>query len=136
MKYVVVTGARGGMGKAVVDALKKEYFVFALDLSPAVENEETVLHLQADVTDEQSVAAAFEKVQEKTDEVFALLHFAVKLGRDDNGQTKFFVVGHAAQIGANFFQFVGTVPPVRFARFLFDQLDVIDNNNVGQVTAA
>ena len=75
MKYVVVTGARGGMGKAVVDALKKEYFVFALDLSPAVENEETVLHLQADITDEQSVAAAFEKVQEKTDEVFALLHF-------------------------------------------------------------
>ena len=77
MKYVVVTGARGGMGKAVVDALVKEnYFVFALDVSPVESESENVLHLQADITSEQSVVAAFEEVQKRTDEVFALLHFA------------------------------------------------------------
>ena len=77
MKYVVVTGARGGMGKAVVDALVKEnYFVFALDLSPIEPASENVLHLQVDITSEQSVAAAFEQIRKTTDELYALLHFA------------------------------------------------------------
>ena len=77
MKHVLVTGARGGMGKAVVGALKDSgYTVFALDISPAIEDEENVYHLQADITSEESVFAALEQVKTKTDELFAILHFA------------------------------------------------------------
>ena len=55
MKYVLVTGAYGGMGKATVQALKqKGYGVFAADKTIG-EEEENVYPLQVDVTDPQSV---------------------------------------------------------------------------------
>ena len=76
MKYVLVTGAGGGMGKAAVSALSKAgYFVFALDKKEC-EGGAGVLPLQTDITDGESVAAAFEKVKEKTDTLHAILHFA------------------------------------------------------------
>ncbi len=76
MKYVLVTGAYGGMGKATVQTLKKAgYFVFALDKRTGA-GEENVLPVQADVTDEASVRAAFELVRERTDELAAIVHFA------------------------------------------------------------
>ena len=76
MKYVLVTGAYGGMGKATVQTLKKAgYFVFALDKKTG-EGEENVLPVQADVTDEASVRAAFDLVRERTDELAAIVHFA------------------------------------------------------------
>ena len=46
MKYVLVTGGRGGMGKAVVDCLANAgYFVFALDKSEPFDDSENVRHL-------------------------------------------------------------------------------------------
>jgi NAD(P)-dependent dehydrogenase (short-subunit alcohol dehydrogenase family) len=64
------------MGKAVVQQLKQAgYFVFALDKKVG-EGEENVLPITVDVTDETSVQTAFSIVQEKTDELFAILHFA------------------------------------------------------------
>jgi NAD(P)-dependent dehydrogenase (short-subunit alcohol dehydrogenase family) len=76
MKYILVTGASGGMGKAVVSALTNAgYFVFALD-KKLCEGGERVFPLQADITDEASVRAAFETVKSKTDELYAVLHFA------------------------------------------------------------
>jgi NAD(P)-dependent dehydrogenase (short-subunit alcohol dehydrogenase family) len=76
MKYVLVTGAYGGMGKAVVQNLKEAgYFVFALD-KRVEEAEENVLPIQVDVTDEASIQTAFSLVKEKTEELFAILHFA------------------------------------------------------------
>ena len=76
MKYVLVTGAYGGMGKATVQALKEAgYFVFALD-KRTEEAWENVLPLQADLTDEESIKRAFEKVCSVTDELFAIVHFA------------------------------------------------------------
>ena len=76
MKYVLVTGAYGGMGKAVVQTLKEAgYFVFALDKRVG-EAEENVFPIQADVTDENSIQTAFSLVKERTDELFAILHFA------------------------------------------------------------
>ena len=76
MKYVVVTGAYGGMGRAVVKELKnKGYFVFALDLK-VEEQEQNVMPIEVDVTDEKSVKNAYEKVKTVTGELYAVLHFA------------------------------------------------------------
>lgn len=76
MKYVIVSGAYGGMGYKTVQALvKKGFGVFALDkkVKPAEEN---VFPIETDVSDEQSVKLAFEKVKNQTDEIFAIIHFA------------------------------------------------------------
>lgn len=76
MKYVLVTGAYGGMGKATVQALKqKGYGVFAADKTIG-EEEENVYPLQVDVTDPQSVQNAVDKVRAVTDTLFAIVHFA------------------------------------------------------------
>ena len=75
MKYILVTGAYGGMGRAVVKALSENgYFVIALDKNIG-EMSDNVMPIQADITDEDSVMAAFERVREVTDELFAILHF-------------------------------------------------------------
>ncbi len=76
MKYVLVTGAFGGMGKATVDLLAEAgYFVFALD-KKAGEAKENVLPIETDITDGESVRAAVSKVQAVTDELYAVVHFA------------------------------------------------------------
>ena len=76
MKYVLITGAYGGMGYKTVKALAEQGFtVFALDRKVG-EAEENVLPIQTDVTDMESIKAAFEKVKEVTDELFAVIHFA------------------------------------------------------------
>lgn len=76
MRYVLITGAYGGMGASAVRHFASCGFcVIALDkqIGEAAEN---VIPLQADVTDEQSVKAAFERVRELTDELYAIIHFA------------------------------------------------------------
>ena len=76
MKYVLVTGAYGGMGYATVQTLVQEGFtVFALDYKIR-EAEERVFPIQVDVTDINSVKGAFEQVRAVTDELFAVIHFA------------------------------------------------------------
>ncbi|MBR2441928.1 MAG: SDR family NAD(P)-dependent oxidoreductase [Clostridia bacterium] len=75
-RYVLVTGAYGGMGKQTVQRLKAQgYTVFALDKKVG-EAEENVLPIEADVTDINSVQSAFERVKQVTDELFAIVHFA------------------------------------------------------------
>ena len=76
MKYVIVTGAYGGMGASTVKMLKKcGYFVFAIDKSVG-EPEENVLPIKADLTNDSDVAAAIATVREHTNEIFAIVHFA------------------------------------------------------------
>ena len=76
MKYVLVTGAYGGMGYKTVQRLKAQgYTVFALD-KKVREAEENVLPIEADVTDIHSIRLAFEKVKAVTDSLFAIVHFA------------------------------------------------------------
>lgn len=76
MKYVLVTGACGGMGRSTVTALRKAgYGVFALDITECGA-EDGVIPIAADVTDEKAVLRAAEKVGEVTDELFAIVHFA------------------------------------------------------------
>ncbi len=76
MKYILITGASGGMGKAAAELLRQQgFFVFALDQT-AGETRENLLPLVADVTSEESVQAAFETVKTHTDRLYAVLHFA------------------------------------------------------------
>ena len=78
MKHVIVTGAFGGMGKAVVNKLVEEgFFVFALDRK--VCNDfygDNVLPIEVDLTDENSIVNAFNTVKNITDNVYAIMHFA------------------------------------------------------------
>ena len=75
-KYVLITGAGGGMGRAAAKLLAKQgYCVFALDRKSAAP-EENITPIEADVTSEESVAAAFEAVREQTEKLDAIVHFA------------------------------------------------------------
>lgn len=76
MKYILVTGAYGGMGQKTVDCLTKQGFcVFALDKTVG-DIRENVIPIQADLTDADSIQSAFEKVRAITDELYAVIHFA------------------------------------------------------------
>ena len=76
MKYILVTGARGGMGRKTVELMKEQGFgVFAVDKVPGIA-EENLIPITADITDEGSVKSAFEKVKIVTDELYAIIHFA------------------------------------------------------------
>ena len=76
MQAVLVTGARGGMGSAVVKLLQARGFrVFALDIA-ACEAGENVVPVVADITSEESLQNAFQQVKSQTDTLYAILHFA------------------------------------------------------------
>ncbi len=73
-KTVIVTGASGGIGKAVIEALLNNYEVFALDIKD-IKNQKAN-YLYCDVTNETSVNEAFNKIKEQTDEIYAIIHTA------------------------------------------------------------
>ena len=77
MKYVLVTGAFGGMGKATVELLRNEgYAVFALDKRIEGEASDSLIPIECDITDEKSIAKAFSKICQITHELQAIIHFA------------------------------------------------------------
>ena len=76
MKYALITGAYGGIGKANVAAFKAAgYFVFALD-KRVEEAEEGVLPIEYDATQPESIQTAFETVRQHTQRLDVILHFA------------------------------------------------------------
>ena len=76
MKYILITGAYGGMGYPTVKLLaSKGFTVFALD-KKVKEREENILPIEVDVTDAESIKRAFDQVKSVTDELFAIVHFA------------------------------------------------------------
>lgn len=76
MKYVLVTGAYGGMGSAACKMLAKNgYGVFALD-KKVKEQTDGIFPIEADVTDEESLKRAKTIISQTTKELFAVVHFA------------------------------------------------------------
>lgn len=76
MKYVIVTGAYGGMGYAAARALRdKGYFVFALDKNVR-EAEENIMPIEVDLTSADDIGKAYRTIREITDNVYAISHFA------------------------------------------------------------
>lgn len=75
-KYVIVTGAYGGMGKSVVaELVSRGFCVFALDKHVEAA-QDGVVPVRADITSEADVARAAEVVASITDEVYVVMHFA------------------------------------------------------------
>ena len=75
-KFVLITGANGGMGKAFTCLLlEKGYSVIGLDIVEGEEKENFCL-VKADLTDFSSVKNAFNRVREITDNLYAIVHFA------------------------------------------------------------
>ena len=75
MKYVLVTGAYGGMGiKTVEKLVENGCHVFALDRKIG-EAKEGITPVQADVTNEESLKNAMEQVQKITPTIDAIVHF-------------------------------------------------------------
>ena len=59
MKNVLITGACGGMGSAVVKLLSENgYRVFAIDKKLYDTNNENIISLSADLTDEKNIISA------------------------------------------------------------------------------
>ena len=76
MKSILITGAGGGMGKAAVALFTaRGYRVYALDRVKCAPRE-NVVPLQADVTDEKSVAAAYEVVCAAETQLCGIIHLA------------------------------------------------------------
>ena len=76
MKYVLVTGGYGGMGrKTCQELIKQGFVVFALDLK-VEEKQDNLIPLQVDITNEESIVNAFNDVKKITDNLFAIIHFA------------------------------------------------------------
>ena len=73
---VLITGAYGGMGFETAKALRDKGFrVFALDKKVGPD-EEGIIPITADITDEESVKEAFRTVCKMTERLFAVIHFA------------------------------------------------------------
>ena len=76
MKNVLVTGATGGMGKAICSMLnKKGYKVYGLDYKQG-ESYDNVKLYQCDVTNTESVKKAFDEVSAEAKELYAIIHTA------------------------------------------------------------
>ena len=75
MKYVLVTGAYGGMGSKFIKLLiDNGYKVIALDYKQG--DIDGALSIKTDITSEESVNSAFNQVKSITDNLFAIVHFA------------------------------------------------------------
>ena len=73
-KFVLLTGANGGIGKVTLEALIKEgYQVFSLDINDTnIENLDTYF-IKCDVSKREDIETAFNLVKEKTNSLCAII---------------------------------------------------------------
>jgi len=80
MKYVLITGAAGGLGISVTQELaKRGYKIFALDLNiEALQHlaGDSIITIQADITDTASLMAAHDTVVSVTSHLDAIINMA------------------------------------------------------------
>lgn len=98
-KTAAVTGASGGIGRALAEILKTEYNVYNLSRSSA--RTEGVYDIRTDVSDEASVKAAFEEIKLREGKLDLLVNCA---GYGISGAVEFTKLSDAKQIfDVNFF---------------------------------
>lgn len=75
MSAILVTGAAGGMGRAVCNLLYHTgYEVWGLDIAPL---QDVPWHyIRADLTDAEEISVAYEQIREKCPRLFAIVHMA------------------------------------------------------------
>ncbi len=77
MKYVLITGSAGGMGRATALKLAQNgYKVFSCDIKKNSEEVENITQLQVDVTNMKSVEEAYKEVLKATNKLDAVINFA------------------------------------------------------------
>ena len=77
MKYVVLTGASGGMGFATAKKLTQNgCFVFGLDINEPIEKIDNFKYIKTDLRDTESVKEAFEIVKAEAKEIDAIISMA------------------------------------------------------------
>ncbi len=77
MKYAVITGAYGGMGSATTKLFANNgYTVFALDKNVQQNQGENIIPVSVDLTSEDSIKLALEKILAVTKRIDAIVHFA------------------------------------------------------------
>jgi len=77
MKYVLITGAASGMGRATALKLAENGFhVFSCDIKKHAEEVENVTQLLVDVTNMDSIKSAYDFVCKITDSLCAVINFA------------------------------------------------------------
>lgn len=77
MKYILVTGAFGGMGRAFIERAADEgYTIFALDIIiPIGFKRKNIIPISTDITNHESIESAYEEVRKRADFLYAIVHF-------------------------------------------------------------
>lgn len=76
MKNILVTGAAGGMGKAICESLiRKGYKVYGIDYRKS-DDTDGVEFFECDVTDTESIEKVYEKIKADTDRIDGIVHTA------------------------------------------------------------
>ena len=74
-KDILVTGCCGGMGSAICKKLiEQNYRVFGIDKVITTESSENFILFEGDITSTESVKNIFNKIKEKTNSLFAIIH--------------------------------------------------------------
>ena len=74
-KYVLLTGANGGIGKQTLDELLNNgYEVIALDVTNSNIRKTSAQFIKCDVTNKEDIANAFLKIKEITNELYAIIN--------------------------------------------------------------
>lgn len=77
MKYVLITGGAGGMGRATALKLASEgYYVFSCDIKKSEQEVDNIEEIILNVRDMSSIERAYEKVSKVTDKLDAVINFA------------------------------------------------------------
>ena len=77
MDRVLITGASGGIGRALAKGFSKAgYFVIAADIIPTEFQEENILFVQTDLEKEQDIRALFDNIKKECGPLHILINNA------------------------------------------------------------